>query len=744
MKRYCYLAIILALFIPRTAMADEGMWLVQLIESKLHEKMWEKGLRLSSQAIYDEDSLSLSDAIVALAFGCTGSMISDDGLMITNHHCAYADIHALSTPEKNYLEDGFRAMSREEELPVKSDGIFFLKKVFEVTDEVAHLKDSLQVEGKPFGMRKVFSIMESRYAPRYPGLEISCDSFWGGSRYFLAVYQVYKDVRLVAAPPVCIASYGGEVDNWEWPQHKGDFTIYRIYTAPDGSPAPYSAENVPLHPKKVLPISTTGVSTGDFVMVMGYPGRTDRYASPSAVKHTTEVVNPIQVKYRGEQMKILDKWMNADPVVRLKYADRYFSLTNVQEIREGEIYCYNRFSVPERKVELQNKPLQEWIDADAGRKAEFGTLIADLESKYDATRQIDTQINLYRETVIRCFNVNRIMNGIVRLAEDLDKRGVKRPLADSAEALVFVDKAWQELDMRVERELFDFALGEFYANVDSEYWGDYLKQMYDSCGGDAGKVAADIWDNSIYTDEARFRNTLAETHTADTYKEDPLYKFTRSTGMLAFNKKKSEIEGEQATSKLESAYKKQLYRMRLDKGEVQYPDANSTMRLTYGTVGPIKPRDAVFVDDHSTADGILEKYDPNQYIFSLKPEVKKLFEERAWGGMADPATGKLHVNFLSDNDITGGNSGSPVLDGYGRIVGLAFDGNKEGLAGDTWFEDGMNKCISVDIRYVLFILKNYMGMDYLIDEMKLDGSGKVPSAHLHKGKAPRKPRGQRR
>ena len=373
--RKIFLTLLLAA-LPLLASADEGMWLINMIEGKLHRQMADAGLRLDAKTIYDEDRASLSDAVVALAFGCSGSMISNDGLMITNHHCAYEDVHKLSTPEHNYLEDGFWALSRDKELPVHSEGIYFLKKVIDVTDEVVHLRDSTHAEGKVFGMRKVYATIENKYGKIYEGQgEVLCSSFWGGQKYLVALYQVYKDVRLVAAPPVCIASYGAEVDNWEWPQHKGDFAIYRIYTAPDGSPAEYSPENVPLHPKKTLRIATGGVQTGDYTMVIGYPGRVNRYSSSFAVKQQADISAPIQAHYRMEQMKILDRWMNSDPKIRLKYADYYFSLSNVQEIREGEAYCYNRFRVPEVKAETQDKPLQEWIDADPARKAEYGNLV---------------------------------------------------------------------------------------------------------------------------------------------------------------------------------------------------------------------------------------------------------------------------------------------------------------------------------------------------------------------------------
>ena len=717
MKRlgFC-LAALLTLAATAPVYADEGMWLVNAIERKLHQKMAAEGLKLKSNVLYDENEVSLSDAVVSLAFGCSGSMISQEGLMITNHHCAYGDLHALSTPEHNYLEDGFCALTRADEIPVKNDGIFFLKKVIDITEEVHSLRDSFQVETRPMAMRRVYSVIESKYQKIYEGQgEVICSAYWSGQRYMIALYDVYKDVRLVAAPPVCMASFGGEVDNWEWPQQKCDFTIYRIYTAPDGSPAEYSPENVPMRPKRVLTINAGGLHDGDFVMVMGYPGKTDRYASSFAVHNTASSVNPIQAHYRKEQMKIIDRWSNLDPKVRLLYADRYFMLSNVQEIREGEIYCYNRFDVPSIKRREQEQPLQAWIDADAERKAKWGTLIPDLEKKYADLEWINTQIGYYRETLVNGYRLGRVSNAIARTVEKSGKESFV--VAEDASLMNQMERNYSQIDLRVERDLFDFSLREFFLHVDRRFWGDFLRETYDRFEGNAAAIAEYLWTNSVYRDEARLREALSSAQAPEFYTRDPLQLMFASVGMLPFNKARTELEGGLSLSRAENQYKRVLYQMRLDRGDVQYPDANSTMRLTYGTVGPISPRDAVTVASRTTVEGILEKYNPDEYIFSIKPEILDLYRKGDWGRWGEK--GKLYANFLSNCDITGGNSGSPVFDGKGRLVGLAFDGNKEGLAGDTYFDPQMNKCISVDIRFVLWTLDRYMHAQNLLDELTI-------------------------
>ena len=647
------IAVLLGAF---NAFADEGMWMINTIDRVLEKRMKATGLKLDGKMIYDEEKESLSDAVVALAFSCTGSMISNDGLMITNHHCAYSDIHALSTMEHNYLEDGFWAMTRGEELPVKGQAIYFLKKIFDVTGEVMRLRDSLDVASRPMAMRRVYKLIEDRYAKLFQGQgEVICSSYYNGNQYYMALYQVYRDVRLVTAPPVSVASFGGDTDNWEWPQHKGDFAIYRIYTAPDGSPAEYSPENVPMHPKKILKIAQNGLKDGDFTMVLGYPGRTNRYASSYAVEEIVHIQNPIQAQFRMDQMKIIEKWMDEEADIRLKYADRYFSLSNVQEIREGEIYCYNRFGVVEAK-RAEEQQLQKWLgDSD---------LIYRLGQKYEDVASINQQIVYFQETLVRGTNLHRYANALSR--------------GDTAMA----ERELKNLDMRVERDLLRYSLKQFYKYVHREYWGDYLTQVYDRFGGDVDAILREVFDGHV--------------HEALT-----------SCKIVAFNEKRDQIEAGESKTALERQYKDAVYRMKQAQKVPMYPDANSTMRITYGKVCPLNPRDAVSLASRTTTAGILEKQDPDDYDFSLKPEFRELLEKQPG----------IPVNFLTDNDITGGNSGSPVLNAKGELVGLAFDGNKESLAGDTYFVEAMNRCICVDIRYVLWLLRDYAHMDTLLAEI---------------------------
>ena len=647
------------------ARADEGMWMVNAISRSLVEQMQNKGLKLDGGAIYDADRVSLKDAIVSLDFACTGSMVSPEGLLITNHHCAYSDVAALSTPQKNYLEDGFFAGSAAGEIPIPGKSVQYLKKILDVTDEVNALIEQEKAAGKPFGMRRISYLMEKDYAEK-TGLEASLSSMWSGSKYYLALYKVYKDVRLVAAPPVSIAAFGGDVDNWEWPQHKCDFAMYRVYAGPDGEPAAYSTDNVPFKPECWLKVSAKGYQSGDFALVMGYPGRTDRYSSSAKVNYMTTLSLPISNKIRGEQMEIISSWMDRDPEIRLKYADRYFSLSNVQELQQGEVDCCGRFKVVKSK-----KALERRLKGD-----ENGRILSELDSKYEAIRTAESNSIWYRETLIRGTGVALVATRLKNMRTALD-----------------MDKQYENLDLRVEKDLFANALANYYTHVDSACWGPYQKEVYGMflTGGapDFNAMVEYLWKDGQMT------------------REDRIFRFFTDVTVAEFNKAIDKAQGTESVSDLGKLYTRALYNYREDKGKVQYPDANSTMRLTYGTVGTFR-RDGAKLPWQTLSSEILAKENPSDYDFSLKPEWHDLLQ-----GTSIP------VDFITDNDITGGNSGSPVMNASGELIGLAFDGNKESLASDVWYTPKYNKCVCVDIRFVLWTLKEYAGAGYLMDELDI-------------------------
>ena len=726
MKRI-FITIFMALALFQSAWADEGMWMIQSIDKALSKKMKERGLKLSPNEIYNADApgSALSDAVVALDFACTGSMISDEGLLITNHHCAYADVHGISTPQKNYLEDGFWALKSEEERYIPGKNVFFLKRVIDVTDEVNALEEKIRREGKNFGMRKVSYILEKEYKKEYPEFEAYLSSMWAGEKYYMALYTVYTDIRLVAAPPVSIAAFGGDVDNWEWPQYKCDFALYRVYAGADGKPAAHSEDNVPLKPLRKLKISTKGYRSGDFNMVIGFPGRTDRWSSSFKLAQQKDVTLPISNRVRGEQMAIAEKWMNADPEIRLKYSSWYFGLSNVQELNEGEVLCYNRFDVLSDK-RAQERELAEWIASSPERSAKWGGLLTALEKEYKEVEEVERNRTWFRETLVRGSRMSLIA---ARL------KNSKNPLKS-------VEPLYREIDLKVEKELFAFSAEMFLRNVDSSYWSGFQKDIVSHFTATDGSVdyralSDSIWNSSslaagfdaLCQDRpergAHGKGFMKKgSHEGKpAYKDDPLFRFLQDVKITVFNERLNEIEGKEDLNALGKEYTHSLYEMKVDKREPVYPNANSTMRITYGTVGSLSPRDAVNCSWQSCTDGILQKYNPAVYDFTLKDDWKQMLESGDFGIWAPEtkktAGGAFPVNFINDCDITGGNSGSPVLNAKGELIGLAFDGNKESLASDAAYTPNYNKTVCVDIRYVLMVLDRYANMDRILKELNL-------------------------
>lgn len=707
MKRILLFFILLATCLRVSA--DEGMWMIHAINAALEKQMQERGLKLSAREIYNADAegASLTDAIVSLDFGCTGSIISDKGLLITNHHCAYSDVHKLSTPEHNYLEEGFWAMRSDEEAHIKGKGVYFLKKVLDVTEEVERLKESELAAGRAAGSRRLSYLMEKKYGEE-TGLEAWLASMWNGSKYYLALYEVYKDIRLVAAPPVSSAAFGGDIDNWEWPQHKCDFAIYRVYTAPDGSPAEYSEDNIPLKPSRKLNISLDGYKAGDYTMIIGYPGSTNRYSSSFEVNFDETLQLPITNRLRGAQMDIIKSWMDADPEIRLKYSDYYFSLSNVQELYSGQVECVDRFDVVEQK-EIIEKELQEWIDADPERKARWGKLLHELKTKYIAVEEPERDVNYFRETIVRGTLISRLNYRINSFKKDGIQTINERML-----------KEYDNFNLKVEKDLFRYAVEEFYLNVSREMMSDYHKDLYNRHSGDYDNITAEVWDGSFMTDITRRDSFFAAGHPYEDYISDPLYRFFQTMKVVSFNDRIIAAQGDVRITDTDREFAHALYQMRLDKGIAQYPDANSTMRITYGTVGGIEPKDGVVCDWKTTPAGILEKYNPSDYDFTLNDRQYLLYRSAEWGRWGSGEENSvMYVNFLTDNDITGGNSGSPVLNAHGELIGLAFDGNKESLASDVFYTPGYNKCVCVDIRFVLWTLDRYAGMTHIIEEIGL-------------------------
>ena len=676
--------------------ADEGMWLIQALNSSLQKKMRAEGLKIDPKIIYSETESSLKDAVVALDFGCTGSMISNEGLLITNHHCAFDDIYKLSTPDNNYLETGYWAVSPSFEIPIEGKSVYFLRKVIDCTDELNSIRDSLKNLNVPSSTRRVYSIIESRHTQQ-SGYEASCASMWNGSQYYMYYYDKYTDIRFVGAPPVQVAAFGGDIDNWEWPQHKNEFALYRVYGDENGRPAAYSTNNKPINPKKILKIAKQPIKSNDFAMVLGFPGRTDRYSSSLKADQAERVVNPIMVDGMKSRMDIIKKWMNKDASVRQKYSNFFFGLSNIQELLEGEMNCLRRFDVVEKKQATE----RQFFGSNDPFLTKMGTA-------YKGVEEIEKYINYYRQSLV---------SGKGFIAVGNRTNYLKNKDSSFDEFIKRVEGLYEEYDVDVEKELMEYQLGLFFENVPEKYWGPFTKSLKEKHGQDYYSMTKEMFDNSIMLHPEKFKEAVKNGANTEQFLNDPAAKLATDIQIMSFRKDQEPMLKETGQLyELDSKYGKLLYEKRKQAGDLQYPDANSTMRLTYGKIGPIRPSDGIYYSAQSTSQGILDKYNPNDYDFAFNEKALNLIKAKDWGKYGE--RGKLYVNFLTDNDITGGNSGSPVLNGKGELIGLAFDGNKESLASNYYFEDDMSKCVCVDIRYVLWYMDKCANVQYLLDEIR--------------------------
>ena len=671
MSKKWMLSLLLALCVLPGARADEGMWLVQCLNQALEKNMKARGLKMGAREIYNEEAGGLSDAVVSLGFYCSGSMISPEGLLITNHHCAYSDVAALSTPEHNYLEDGFWAKTRADEIPLRGKEFFFLKKVLDVTEEVEALIQDLKAKGQPHGSRRISSVLEKKYSQEY-GMEASLATMWSGVRYYLCLYKKYTDIRLVGAPPVTVAAFGGDEDNWEWPQHKADFALYRIYD-----------NGEPLHPSRYLTVSRKGYKEGDFAMVMGYPGSTSRYASAAEMNQEINVERPVGNYLRDRQMDILRKWMDADPAIRMKYSNAFFNLSNVAELEKGEGECMKRFGVIERR-RLQEQGMRE-----AGE--ENARLLDGLNAVYQANSPIERLKVYYRETLIRSTMLGQTlmrMGGAARIGVEQQRKLLAQGLAAT--------------DPRVEKEMLTYSIQEFLTHMDSAFFKPIHREMVQRFGTDYSAMAQWLWDGSCVAGFGDIPDTAVVARFNGPIADDLLYRYIRDLNIQDLNQRE-DLAGQ---NDLRRRYTRARYHYLDAQGVVQYPDANSTMRLSYGRVLPLRPRDGVYAHWQSTARGLREKYVPAKYDFCYPDRFKYV--------LPPP---DFPVNFLTDLDITGGNSGSPVMNGKGELIGLAFDGNKESLSSNYESVPGYNMCVCVDIRYVMWVIQHLGCQDYVLREI---------------------------
>ncbi|GAB4280356.1 MAG: S46 family peptidase [Marinilabiliales bacterium] len=721
-KGFIYILFSILIF-SYQAKADEGMWLLSLI-NKNYEEMKALGLKLSPEDIYNINNACLKDAIGGLSnsqyfrmggFFCTGEIISDKGLMLTNHHCGYELIQEHSTVEHDYLRDGFWAKSLDEELMNPDLTVSFLVRMEDVTAKVlADVTDDMDEKTREDKINKAINNIKSE-AEKDNDYDVFVKSMFEGNQYFLFVYITYKDVRLVGAPPESIGKFGSDTDNWMWPRHTGDFSLFRVYTAPDGKPAEYSKDNIPLKPKHFLPISIAGVKKNDFAMVLGYPGSTDRYMTSYGIKETVNSSNPIRIKVRTRKLEIMKENMDKDQAVRIKLASKYAQSANYWKYSIGQNKGLKRLKVYDERVELENK-LVNWINSDPARKEKYGNPFDIIKQSYEGKDEINNVYNYVLEALLQgpeitMFCVPIKFQGFYSVVSKGDEKTIKDMAAEMKES---GEKFYKDYDAPTDMRLLAELTKMYYENVPEAYHLEVFKTIEKKYKGDFNKWAQDVFDKSVFTSKDKYFAFLDKPSTKILDK-DPVYQLMEEVIGMYF-KVNGEIGKSSDFSKARRLYLAALLDMEKDK--LHYPDANSTIRLTYGTVGDYSPMDAVYYNYFTTLKGVMEKDDPEVDEFRVDPKLKELFNKKDFGKYAD-GDGTMHVCFTTNNDITGGNSGSPVINGKGELIGTAFDGNWEAMSGDIRYEKDIQKCICVDIRYVLFVIDKFAGATNLIDEMNI-------------------------
>ncbi len=700
------------------ARADEGMWLLYLLGDQVYNDMVKRGLKLSKEQLYSINKASLKDAIVIFGGGCTGEIVSREGLIFTNHHCGYSAIAAASTVEKNFLRDGFWAKSKAEEIPAPALSVQFLVRIEDVTK---HVEEALKGLGGSEWSSRLQSVAQeiTKKATEGSGYEARVVPFYKGNQFLLFVYERYRDVRLVGTPPESIGKFGGDTDNWEWPRHTGDFAVFRVYTSKDGKPATHSAENIPLKPKYYLNVSTKGVKDGDFAMIYGYPGSTSRYETSYGVKLKTEIENPSIVNLRDVRLKLMFEEMKKDPAVRLQLASAYASIANYWKFFDGEAKQLLKYDVYGQKKAEEEKFIQ-W----AKGKPEYENIVAQYEKTYAEWRPYAMH-RIYMNEGILGSPLATYATSLQALERALTRKTISADeVTRITESLKNSRKVFLENENKPsDQHILAATCRMFYTDIDRIQHPEAFYNMVRASYGDLSdegtfkKYAADVFAKTLIFDDARWNAFLAKPDSS-TLQNDPAYRYV-STFLKNYNERfgKYSAEFNNRLNDLGRAYMKGV--MTMNPAKVTYPDANFTMRMSYGNVKSYRPRDAVFYDYVCTMSGALEKYKPGDYEFDLPKELIDAAKKKDFGLYKDAKYNDLVVCFITTNDITGGNSGSPVLNANGELIGLAFDGNYEALSHKIAFDKDMNRTICVDVRYVLWCIDKLGGAKNIISELTL-------------------------
>jgi hypothetical protein len=704
-----FLRLFLLLFVVTATAQQGGMWVPSLLSGRNEAEMKKLGSKITAQQIYDANKPGIKDAVPQFDGGCTAEMISPKGLLLTNHHCGFSEIQSHSTVEHDYLTDGFWAMSMEEELPNPGVVVTFVVKIADVTDKVLAGVASLETEAeKQKKIQENITSTQKSY-PKESWQENKIRNFFDGNQYLLFVTETFKDIRLVGAPPSSIGKFGSDTDNWVWPRHTGDFSLFRVYADKNNRPAEYSKNNVPYKPKHYFPVSIAGIRENDFTMVMGYPGRTTEYLPAVAVEQIVNDLDPARIGIREVALKVQDGFMRQDKAIKIQYAAKYASVANYWKKWIGEVKGLKKSNAIGIKRD-QEKSFMDKV-AKAGKQSEYGHLLSDFEKEYAAIAPYALGRDYFQETFLRNTELTQVGYQLVQLSQIHKTRGEQSFNDRKANLIKNFEGFYKDFNKTVDQKVFESLIAHYAKNAPAQFVPASLKSA------DAAQLASQVY-GSAFTSYDGLKNLLSGDATSVLKKldADPGFQFMQQMAKVyqediapKYDEINLRITGLQRT------YMKAILEM--NPGERIFPDANSTLRVTYGKVKGYNPADAVTYSPVTYLDGVMEKYIPGDYEFDVPQKLIDLYNKKDFGQYAD--NGRMPVNFIGTNHTTGGNSGSPALDANGNLIGLNFDRVWEGTMSDIHYDPEICRNIMVDMRYVLFIIDKFAGAKHLIDEMSV-------------------------
>ena len=709
-----FLLLCLVVFLSIPSKGDEGMWIPSLVGKLNIEKMNAMGNKLTADQIYNINKSSLKDAIVALDHGsCTAEVVSSDGLLLTNHHCGFDEIQKHSSVDHDYLNQGFWAMNREQELPNPGKSATFLIRMEDVTEQVLkNLTPDLSEDARLVKEREATSKIE-REARENTHYETRVRSFFESNKYYLFVYETFSDIRLVGSPPQSIGKFGGESDNWVWPRHTGDFALFRIYCGPDGKPAEYSKDNVPYRPKYFLPISIKGVAENDFAMVMGYPGTTNRSRTSVEVKNIMNIVNDTRIKVRDAKLDIIRKYMTTSQKARIQYASKFARSSNYYKYSIGQNRGLEALDVIEKKADSE-KEFTAWVNESPGRVKKYGEALSLINKSQERVEE-KVALEYMREALLRGPEILSFASETSSLYNALkggDTAKIKRARTEIRESL---DSYFKDYDAMTDMRITAVLIKLYSEKVAPKYIPEFIKKASAAYKGNFNAYAEKMFDKTIFASQQKMESFL-KTPSLKKLQKDPAFIAMRSMYTTY-----GDISNEAGKTNDDMERGQRLFvagMMEMNKDKILYPDANSTMRLSYGTVNGYSPADAVYYNYFTTLKGYIEKGIAGDADYDFPKKLVEKYKAKDFGRYADKDN-TLHTCFITNNDITGGNSGSPVINGDGHLIGIAFDGNWEAMSGDIAYEPVLQKCISVDIRFVLWTIDIFAGAGHLVKEMDI-------------------------